>query len=472
MSSKLIKLLTVIITTAFCTLPAYSQYLYTKLPHASNIDWTFNHRLQIMDKSHAFGDSFYDRGFTRVYTRRGHREYELDMMNQEFSFGDQYAWHKNGLGFRSRFASYKKATWAVYSELHSESKLTSRSRIGLHTYLQQHARANRALFEFEYKLNIGKKNSISLSNTISEYKKDMDFTVSYRRDLGPVGNVRLDYTFQDYYNNLVNTAGNNLPPTGEENRKIEKEITTPSFFILGRWTAPKDKWYNWDLSFIYQPKIKYDVTDRIDEQFFFEETKNLYLINGLLSVRYSSFVGGVYGYMDYTATKRISKGVPFKGMYMAKQRSLKGGVFLYGKIWRFEPKLRISFENYYDRQYGDDFSISVIERAFDYQEPRRLIDIGLGYRISEKIHITARYMQLNRYNQDKESVRFVVKHLPEIYMGNIFKDNRIAFHITTKFHPKVRFEVFGAYDIDGDDHEYNPRVARFDKGGGKLIVLF
>tara|TARA_R110000868_G_scaffold235273_6_gene489079 strand:- start:20950 stop:22374 length:1425 start_codon:yes stop_codon:yes gene_type:complete len=449
-----------------------AQYLYSNPEFASTYDWTVNHRLQILDKSHADGDFSYDRGFSRVLAPKVKREYELDMMEQEFSFGDQFEWYDGGRnGFRSRFASYSKTTWAVYSELHATSSLTGKSRINLHTYLQQHARANRALFELQYQLDIKKNQKISIQNTLSEFKKDIDFTVSYEFNKTKVGNFQLDITYQDYLNNIVNGAGNDSNPLNPQSRQIQKEYNTTNFLFSGRWYSNKTKWYHWDISYIYQPKVKSNIIDKTVLDFGYKETENLYLMNGAISARVKTFIVGVYGYKDFNALRRYNNDESVTTGYKAKQSSLKGGGFLYGRIWRLEPKLRISRERYTDVQAGNNFENSIINKEFNYGEYRWLTDIGLGLIFSKKVKLTVRYMKQKRDIDSHKTSDYLTRNWTREWFFVRTKDHRMAFHLTINTHKKLKFELFGAYDIDGDSSRTNPRVQRFDKGGGKLIVL-
>ncbi len=440
--------------------------------HASNYDWTQLQRLQLLDESHALGGFFYDRGFSRVLTPRIKREYELDMMNQEFNFGDQFAWQQNETGLRSRFGSYTKTTWAVFTELHSKVNLTENTDMFLHTYQQQDARADRALFEFEFRRRLGDDYSVAISHTVAEFKKDVDITATFHARELPFGDVRLSYTFQNYLNNIVNEAGNNANPLDPSTQILERTIESPNFLLMGRWTAPKEQWYNFDVSFIYQPIVASRNYDRTQDNYSFNQQNNLYLINGLVDFRIRSFVLGAYAYLDYDATKRSSDNSAFDGRYAAKQQSVKRGVFLYGSLWRFEPNFRLSFEDYSDRQYGNVFSISVIDRAFEYKEFRTLLDLGLGYRLNDFFRITGRYLSQKRDIEDSSVSAYLTRNWTNEWFINQDFDHRIALHVSAQFLDKVLFEAFGAYDLDADTHRFNSAAKRFDKGGAKIIVLF
>jgi hypothetical protein len=448
------------------------QLMFDNPRHASNYDWTLLQRLQILDESHALGDFFYDRGFSRVITPRIKREYELDMMNQEFNFGDQFDWYQNDTGLRSRFGSYTKTTWAVLTELHTNANLTANSDLYLHTYQQQDARADRALFELEYRQKLSDNYAFSFSHTVAEFKKDVDITASFHAKDQPFGEVTFSYTFQNYLNNIVNEAGNNANPLNPNTRILEKNIESPNLLLMGRWTAPGKQWYNFDLSFIYQPIVRSRNYDRTVDDFSFDERNNLYLINALADVKIRSFVLGAFAYIDYDATNRSSANSAFNGSYKAKQQSVKRGFFAYGKVWKFEPTVRLSFEDYADRQYGDDFSISVIDRAFEYREFRTLLDLGLGYSILDNLRITGRYLSQRRDIEDNSVSAYLTQNWTGEWFINQDFDHRIALHVSTRVFDKLLFEAFGAYDLDADTHRFNSAAKRFDKGGAKLIVLF
>jgi hypothetical protein len=455
--------------------------LYPESRHFSTFDWTANLRLQILDKSHAYGDLLYDRGFSRVLTPDTKHEYELDMMDQEFYFGDQYEWYKGELsGLRSRFSSYDKRRWAVFTELHIDSDLTERSTLGLNTYLQQTARANRALFEFVYKRKITEHHSVFLQQTISEYKRDVDATLSYRYKDDTIGQLRFDVTYQDYLNNIVNDVGNDpyFETPEEASMNYQEEVLSPNTLFLGRWSSTGTKRFHWDMSFIVQPVVKKNIFNNSEDSFSVDTKEWLYVMNGFIDVNIRSITLGVFAYKTFNKEERrgIADQVPVN--YSARQINTKFGVVAKGSFWKITPIFRLSREIYNDTQIGDNGGISVVDQEFDLKERRWMLDAGLIYRLNDHLSITSRYeSQLRTTNEgllalhNTDEIHNLVRNWGQFYIDTGRRlDNRISLHITMNLHEKLRLQVFGAFDLDADSNRYIERIQRFDKGGAKMII--
>lgn len=459
-----------------------AQILFQESPHFSTFDWTHNLRLQLLDRSHAFGDILYDRGFSRVLTPLTKHEYELDMMTQEFYPGDQFQWNQgNYNGLRTRFASYDKGRWAVFTDFQVDSDLSERSAIGIDTYLQQHARASRALLELSYKSEISKDQSFHFQQTIAEYKKDVDATISYRYKNELLGHIRFDVTYQDYLNNIVNDVGNDpyFQTREEASKNLQEKVLSPNILILGRWRSTGVKSYHWDLSFIAQPKVKKEVFGEPKGEFSVQSKESLYVLNGLIDKRIGSVTFGAFGYKTFNKERRSGFTDSTSVAYTAKQVNTKIGLIARADIWKLKPLIRVSREYYNDTQRGNDGGISVINEEFDFKETRWMLDAGLMYRVNNMFSITTRYLsQLRTTDEDEirrlydaDEIQNMVRNWSQFYINDGQRlDNRISLHLTIQPHEKVRFQLFGAFDLDADTNRYNDRIQRFDKGGAKLII--
>jgi len=459
-------------------IPVHAQFLWSEEPdHATTYDWSMVNRLQLMDRSHAFGDIFYDRGFGRVYTPDVKREYELDLLTQEFSFEDSFKWYADRNGLRSRFGSYTKSTWAVLTELHPEIELTSKSSIVLHTYLHQDPRANRALFEFEFRKQINDRSTFSIRQTLAEFKKDLDLSLNYSIATESAGRFSFDLVLQNYLNNLVNVAGNdeNLPSALQS--RIETTYRTFPLLLFFRYTTPENEWFYADLSGGWQPQLRSDLTEITEEDFNISQTEDLYYLNGSVDLRFNKTVLGVYGYTEFTRLERDDGGtsIPFPGRYTTRQQLFKFGFFGYGTYGRFRPEFRISRERYTDRQSGTNFDLSTIPEAFDYDEWRWLLNAGISYKAgSLPLVFSGNYQYLTR-DLDREASTLITRQWTNQYIWTVGEDQRVTFKITYRPHPKVYIQVGAAYDIDGDitdNPSFQPVRKSFDKGFGKFLVRF
>lgn len=459
-----------------------AQILYPENRHFSTFDWTTNLRLQILDKSHAYGDLLYDRGFSRVLTPLTKHEYELDMMNQEFYPGDQYQWNQGELnGLRSRFSSYDKGRFAVFTELHVDTELSKNAVLGLNTYLQQHARANRALFEFAYKRKITENHSIYIQQTIAEYKKDVDATLSYRYRNVKFGHFRFDITYQDYLNNIVNDVGNDpyFQTREESSINLQEDVLSPNIMMLGRWMSSGTKPFHWDLSFIVQPKVEKEIFGEPRSTFSVKTKESIYVLNGLIDLNLGPLTIGLFGYKTINNERRNGFTDSTNVDYNTRQVNTKVGFIATGSWWKVTPLFRISREHYNDTQAGNNGGISVVDKEFNFEENRWMLDAGLLYRINDAISVMSRYQsQLRTTDEDEvrrlydaDVIENMVRNWSQFYINTGRRlDNRISLHIIMQLHSKVRFQLFGAFDLDADTNRYNDRIQRFDKGGAKMII--
>lgn len=446
-----------------------AQYGFSNPAHGTTYDWSFENRLQILDRSHAYGNYFYDRGYGRVITPLLNGEYELDMMTQEFLPGDQFAWHQNPNGVRTRAGSYRKTRLAVYSEVHTNSKFSDVSHVNTHVYLQQNARATRALLEIEYLHKLGDGHSIAALHTLTEYKQDLDVTLSYRYSNKSLGDFRFDFTYLDYLNNLVHTVGNDTNPLKIEEENYRFRYKSSPIFFYTRINAPSNNTVFWDISAGWQPKVRKVYNYRVDRDFRLEENSYIYFINGSLSFNFQNSTIGIYGYFDKNPTRRSSRDNPFDGHYKSIQHLKRFGIFYFGHYDWFQPYLRVSREYYYDQQEGTNFELSLINEPLDLRMKRWLGDIGIGIRpFKSNFRFLPRYHFLDHSFDDPEYQIMQSGWTEQNFTGVKF-NHRITLSLLFNPHEKVYFEIGAAYDIDGDDYDNNPTVRRFDKGFTKIL---
>ncbi len=439
--------------------------------HATTYEWSLLARLQLLDETHAYTEPFYDRGFNRVYTPLVKREYELDTWTQAYQFDESYSWYKNPYGYRMRFGSYSKGRWAVFSQLHTLVNLGASSDFQLSFYPHQHARGSRALVEFGYQHSFD-SHKLSVNHTLSEFKQDLDLTISYENENERWGHIKFDVTIMNHLNNIVNKAGNEDPKQAGL-RNLQTSVKSFPVFFFGRYRTPHEKQYHLDVSFGIQPRRIDEIIDKKLPNFMYEQQRFAGFINSSLDIRMPYATVGGFFYLDHDNLTRSATGNPFDGAYHAEQTSRKTGAFLYGYFNKLKPFIRISREKYTDQQHGDDFSISVIPEAMDYHESRWILDAGVNIRPFKALFfVEFRYMSLKRDNIDVPGSKLLTESWTNQYIFVAPHNNRFVYSLSFVASNRFHFEVGGAYDIDADVHPFNDVVKRFDKGFAKLIAWF
>ncbi len=440
--------------------------------HASTYDWSVQARLQLLDETHAYSEQFYDRGFARVYTPLVKREYELDNWMHGHQFNAAYAWYQQPQGYRMRFGSYSKGSLAMFSQLHTRAELGAQSDFLINFYPQQHARGTRALIEIGYEHTL-EQHRFSINHTLSEYKQDLDLTLAYKVSQQRWGEVALDVTIMNYLNNFVNQVGNDDDPRVPGSWRLQ--TTTESFplFFSGRYRTTGLQFYHLDISFGVQPERRDRITARDEAAFQYNQKRIAGFVNASFDIRSRLGTFGVFYYEDHDQLTRSARGNPFEGSYWAAQKTRKAGGFWYGRLGRLRPFARFSREWYTDRQDGDDFSISVLPHALDHSESRWIFDAGVNVQPFKFPFYTAiRYMSLNRDQINVASSRQITKGWTQQYIYVAPFNNRLVFSMSFDASNRFHFEIGGAYDIDGDTHEFNTVVKRFDKGFVKMLARF
>lgn len=440
--------------------------------HASTYDWSVQARLQLLDESHAHREQFYDRGFTRVLTPLVKREYELDMWMVGHQFNESFTWHQNPLGYRMHFGSYSKGRWAVFSQLHTGVELGSNSDFLINFYPQQHARGARALVEFGYQHAFG-PHKVSLSHTLSEFKQDLDLTLGYEGTGESWGRFELDFTVMNHLNNVVNVAGNDSEQVISDKSQIQTTQRNFPAFFAGRYRTPPDLFYHLDFSFGWQPRRRDSIYDKFQPAYRFTQMRKARYLNASFDVKNDFSTLGVFFYMDRDRLKRSGESELFNGVYSAAQKTQKHGGFWYGYFGRIRPFVRLSHERYWDKQWGDNFSISLLAGEMNYEESRLILDAGINVQpFKLPFFIEGRYMSMKRNTIDVEASKQITKQWTDEYIFIVPHNNRLVYSFSFIASERFHFEVGGAYDIDGDLHPSNPDAKRFDKGFGKVIAWF
>ena len=393
------------------------------------------------------------------------------MFTYQAEFTDAYNWNKCGTGLRTNFGSYIKSKLATYSEVQHAVKLSSISSFNINLVLQQDGRADRAFLEFIYTISFSENHSLYLTQTLSDEKKDLDFTAGYNFTNDKLGALDLGITAQNFINNLVNDVGNS---TVKRIRDIfEVNNRNIPLFLYSRYTSNPDNFWYLDVSSGYQPTKKVDRLSNNDPDYLVSDDEDIFFINSSLSFSLLNFTFGPYFYYDRSYLDRSSDtGNPFNGFYTTEQKLQRIGLFGYAYFKRFTPQIKLSFEDFSDIQSGSDFTTSTVDQAFSYKEDRALLNIGNAFHLFDsKLSILVRYLSFLRTN-DPSTTRILTKALQtESFIYPAQRRATITFQAT--LHKDVYFELGVGFDID-KDNKGNPNIPDriFDKGYGKLLLSF
>jgi hypothetical protein len=137
---------------------------------------------------------------------------------------------------------------------------------------------------------------------------------------------------------------------------------------------------------------------------------------------------------------------------------------LVGEAWFF-------LEDYYDRQEGDDFSLSTISRSMNYTEYRKNYRIRLAYLPSATgFYGSIEYLAMSRRLGPKPWImgNEWTNHWYSLAPSNYRVSNVVGYRFGTG-----AVEVGINYDLDGDEHykaEPDYEKKRFDNGFVRFVL--
>jgi hypothetical protein len=433
-------------------------------PRVTLSSWAEDRRLQMLERRQAHGDVTYDRGVFRHITPPMDREYALDMTNYRFSPLEDYAWKHMQTGMRVSTGSIVRAEWALRTELKHTADIGDGHALGIDALMQQDGQAQRMLVQVEYDWNVAAHHHVGVRHSFSNYKPDFDPSFFYQYGNIRQGRIRTEVTLLDAYNNLI------FGSLGVSNKDEDLTRIYNRIPVLGQVTLESPDRYplRGEVYVGWQPESELALEAQDDPTYRYRDQETAHYAGALLEYAFGATAFGIttvglIAQRDFAALDRQGLREAVTSDYATEQRFQRAGAFVLGAWRSLRAEAWFFLEDYYDRQSGEDFSLSTIGQAMNYTEYRKNYRVRVAYVPSQTGWYTGlEYLGMSR-------------RLPEQWyiMGNEWTNHWYGLAPSNYRVSGTAGYRFGAgaigfginFDLDGDEHykagpEYTKK--RFD----------
>jgi hypothetical protein len=422
-------------------------------PRVTLADWAATRRLWVLDRVHAYGDQFYDRGVFRHITPRMDREYAIDLSTYRYTLGQDHAWHQRDGGLRLRTGSITRNQWGIVTQLKQTVEVAEGHALRFDALLQEDAQAERGLLEINYTWALTAAHHVGARHTFAQYKPDFDVSVFYRYDAPRYGRVRAEVTALDAYNDfLFETLG---VWKGEE--RYERIYEQNPFLLQLSAASPSRHPLRAEVYAGWQPASELTVQSQFADSVRYRDRESLHYLGALLAYDLGPVSTGLVYQRDQSSLDRRGLRSGVTSDYRTEQRYERIGLFSTGTWGPFRGSAWVFLEEYYDRQRGSDFQFSTIDRPLDWTEARTNVQLRIYYAPeSTGVFAGLEYIAIDRRPDDPSGVmrrqwatnwagRGVSHYRGPVILGYRFGKGAVSMGIN--------------YDFDGDR-----KGDRFDNG--------
>lgn len=450
------------------TVHAANALLPTTSPlRATLAGWATRRRTALLDERHAYGDRTYDRGVFRHITPPMDREYALDMINYRFSPLDATAWARMNSGLRTRAGSIVRAKWAIVTDVKHTAPLAENHTLRIDATLQQDGAAQRSLLEFTYDWRIAGPHHVGARHTFAQYKPDFDASLYYQYGTTRTGRVRAEITALDTYHDLIfQTLG-----VSEKDEAYVRDYQPRPYLGQLILQTPSHHPLRAELFAGWRSESDLVVQSQSDPTYRYRDREAAHYVGALLEYTTGPITGGLIVQRDKSTLDRLGLRSGVTSDYRTAQRFQRGGAFLLGTWGPFQGEAWFFLEDYYDRQTGDDFSLSTISRSMDYTEYRKNYRVRVAYVPSATgWYGSLEYLALSRRLGADPWI--LGNEWTNHWFGLAPSNYRMSGVVGYRFRQGA-VELGVNYDLDGDEHykaEPDYEKKRFDNGFIRFVI--
>ena len=422
-------------------------------PRVTLADWAATRRRWMLDREHAYGDRFYDRGVFRHITPRMDREYAIDLATYRFTPGQDHAWHWREGGMRIRTGSISRNQWGIVTQIKQTVQVAEDHALRVDAVLREDAQAERGHLEISYRWSISSNHHAGLRHTFAQYKPDFDASLFYQYGTPRHGRVRAEITALDAYNDfLFGTLG---VWKGQERYK---QIYSQNPFLLQLSAAsPSSSALRAELYAGWQPTSELVVQSQFRDSVRYRDRETAHYVGALLSYDLGPVSTGLVYQRDQSVLDRQGLRPGVTSNYRTEQRYQRAGLFTTGAWGPFRGSAWVFLEDYHDRQQGSDFQLSTINRPLDWTEARTNVQLRLYYAPSSTgVFAGLEYIALDRRPDDPSGV--MAEQWATGWAGRGISHRRGPVILGYRF-GKGAVSMGINYDFDGDR-----KGDRFDNG--------
>ncbi len=445
--------------------------------------WRDSRRRFALDRAHSVGDWSYDRGVFRHVAPGMDREYAQEMLAYGFSPGDLHEGRRARNRMLLRAGSTRRDLLAFDTRLRSRIRLGRRHALDLSADLREDGQTSRALLEIGYTWQLARRHALGVRHTLSKYKYDLDLSVFYRATSSRLGRAKVEWTFQDLYNDLIYQRLG----LSEGDRDLIRDYVRHPYLLSVSYASPDRFRLRGELVGGLQPLSRAAFESQSARARSYRDDRRVRYVGALLEYRLPagrgrSLTGGLFYKSDVSWLRRTGTGPEVPSDYTARQQLRRYGLFLRGRWGPLRAGMRAFRGAYTDRQTGRDYTRSRLPRTLDYEEGQRGLKARLLYAPERGFTSGLMYAGLFRaYDEQCGAESCDVGNTFAPWTGQFWglgPDNHGAYALVGYRFSRGKFLLGLGLDLDGDDDHPDdhprepPARAYFDGGFTRLILTW
>ncbi|MDZ7716527.1 MAG: hypothetical protein U5J95_09975 [Balneolaceae bacterium] len=440
----------------------------------------------MLDRSHNFGGTYYNRGLFRRNVYDMGPEHNLDLLTYRYKLFDDYDWITAQNAYRVTFGSLGATNFLMENSIKSDIDVGSSGTVMVQGYHAENVRANRILFYLGYEHDLGGNHHLGLNQTLTKDKSDLDATFYYRYGNFADGMAKISFTALDWISNVVQKLDKDGWASTYKSRGIVQrnhQYSTKPKLISINLTSPQYHGFRAELLGGVQTYSKKTVTENIDTLNYVDEEWAHYL--GTL-VEYSNdrFTAGITYQRTFSRLDREPAEISnYQHNFVNRQVTNHWGAFGSARYKSFRIEQWLWYEFNKDRIAGtsvpDDLSpITDQNTAFNYVEKRVTLKSGIyrdpvesGFRAGLEFHAAYTLPQGEKAQNGVRNFNF-----RQMYPIIQERNERLTFSFGYRFSKRFYFLAGWSLDLDrdtkfGNGLPRNPTTFRkFDGGFGRFSI--
>src|SRR5690606_37231377 len=374
---------------------------------ASLVGWHKNVRVATLDRWHAFGGLFFDRGIFRRFTPGMDHEYDMDVLTDGFTPAEDRQWYTRDHAIRSYLGSIHRSRFATKTEARHRIELGSNGKLQVDALQQEDLTAQRFFVEIGYAHAFSDRHTGGFSQTIAAYKPDLDFTLFYNYRAPQIGRIDLQLVFLDVANNFIFDVLGTDPVLEDTVRSYDKR---PLLFDV-YWRSTTTSRLRWEVVAGIQRPVSARVFTQRSSDLEFRWRERLHYGGFLLE--YDHPIGTVGLYVTETSSAIARRATMTGTSYESAQSSRTATLYALAPIWRLQASLWLRAERYRDRQTGDNFDAASIHSEMDYLERRLTLQARLAYVPEQGFRVGLEYLvDCRLFHRDSHLINEYLQFLP------------------------------------------------------------
>lgn len=332
--------------------------------HATLMAWGQRIQNFMLDRSHDYGGTNYNRGLFREHINEMSAEHEIDLMTYRYTLIDDYNWIKADHAYRVSMGSLNATNFAIENWIKDDYSFNKRNKLLINGYQTQNIRADRFLFYLGYDHEFGSKHHVGVEHTLSDEKADLDASFYYRYGNFTNGMAEFKVTVLDWASNIIEgLAANSRNRYNQRYDVTHKYFNRPELFSI-KLISPKSKHLKAELLAGLQTKSRKKVEDHPDTLSYIDHEWAHY-IGGLVEYSNQYFTAGLTFQRTFSKLKRDPIKTSNYDLQFGNWQILnKAGFYAATRVHQFRLEQWLWYEYNIDRLQGDKVPGDLLARRF------------------------------------------------------------------------------------------------------------